>query len=317
MFLKYNDFDKRTFFYPNWRFKMSFIPKGVLPALITPRTKDGDISIPALRKLIDFLIDGGVHGIFSVATTGEFYSLSENEYREILEATVDQTAGRVPVYAGAISIGTREVIRKTQIAQEVGGINAISVLTPYFISITQKELYNHFSSIANNTDLNIILYDNAPKTHITIKPETVAMLSKIPNIVGIKDSTGDLTNVANLIAATKGQDFGVVMGKDSLIVGALLYGATGAVAATANVAPKLVSGIYNKFMAGDLKGAIEDQYKLLPLRTAFTLGSFPTVIKEALGLIGIDCGPCALPTGPMTSEERQILVKILSEMELI
>ena len=296
---------------------MSFIPKGVLPALITPRTKDGDISIPALRKLIDFLIDGGVHGIFSVATTGEFYSISENEYREILEATVDQTAGRVPVYAGAISIGTREVIRKTQIAQEVGGINAISVLTPYFISITQKELYNHFFSIASNTDLNIILYDNAPKTHITIKPETVAMLSKIPNIVGIKDSTGDLTNVANLIAATKGQDFGVVMGKDSLIVGALLYGATGAVAATANVAPKLVSGIYNKFMAGDLKGAIEDQYKLLPLRTAFTLGSFPTVIKEALGLIGIDCGPCALPTGPMTSEERQILVKILSEMELI
>lgn len=296
---------------------MSFLPKGILPAMITPRTKDGDINIPALRKLIDFLIDGGVHGVFSLATTGEFYSISECEYQEILEVTVDQTAGRVPVYAGAISIGTRESIKKAEIAQKVGGIAAISVLTPYFISITQKELYNHFASIANSTDLRVILYDNAPKTQITIKPETVAKLSTIPNIVGIKDSTGDLTNLANIIAKTRGQEFGVVMGKDSLIAGALLYGATGAVAATANVAPKLVSGIYNKFMAGDLEGAMADQYKLLPLRDAFNLGSFPTVIKEALALIGIDCGPCALPTGPMTIEERAILIKILKGMELI
>lgn len=296
---------------------MSFLPKGILPAMITPRTKDGDINIPALRKLIDFLIDGGVHGVFSLATTGEFYSISECEYQEILEVTVDQTAGRVPVYAGAISIGTRESIKKAEIAQKVGGIAAISVLTPYFISITQKELYNHFAAIANSTDLRVILYDNAPKTQITIKPETVAKLSTIPNIVGIKDSTGDLTNLANIIAKTRGQEFGVVMGKDSLIAGALLYGATGAVAATANVAPKLVSGIYNKFMAGDLEGAMADQYKLLPLRDAFNLGSFPTVIKEALALIGIDCGPCALPTGPMTIEERAILIKILKGMELI
>lgn len=296
---------------------MSFLPKGILPAMITPRTNDGDINIPALRKLIDFLIDGGVHGVFSLATTGEFYSISECEYQEILEVTVDQTAGRVPVYAGAISIGTRESIKKAEIAQKVGGIAAISVLTPYFISITQKELYNHFAAIANSTDLRVILYDNAPKTQITIKPETVAKLSTIPNIVGIKDSTGDLTNLANIIAKTRGQEFGVVMGKDSLIAGALLYGATGAVAATANVAPKLVSGIYNKFMAGDLEGAMADQYKLLPLRDAFNLGSFPTVIKEALALIGIDCGPCALPTGPMTIEERAILIKILKGMELI
>lgn len=296
---------------------MDFQPKGILPAMITPRTKNGEINIPALRKLIDFLIDGGVHGVFSVATTGEFYSISENEYQEILEVTVDQTAGRVPVYAGAISIGTRESIKKAQIAQSVGGIAAISALTPYFISITQKELYTHFASIAGSTDLPVILYDNAPKTHLTIKPETVAKLSEVPNIIGIKDSTGDLTNVANIIAATKNQDFSVVMGKDSLIAGALLYGASGAVAATANVAPKLVSSIYNKYMAGDLKGAMEDQYKLLPLREAFGLGSFPTVIKEALTLIGIDCGPCALPTGPMSYEEKQALIKILTGMELI
>lgn len=296
---------------------MSFIPQGVLPALITPRTKNGNINIPMLRKLIDFQIENGVHGIFSVATTGEFYSLSDNEYREVLEVAVDQTGGRVPFYAGAIDIGTREVMKKVEIAQEIGGIQAISVLTPYFISLSQQELYNHFASIAKSTDMNIILYDNAPRTHITIKSDTVAKLAKIPNIVGIKDSTGDLTNVASLIAATKGENFSVIMGKDSLIAGALLYGATGAVAATANIAPKLVSGIYNKFMAGDLKGALEDQYKLLPLRLAFTLGSFPSVIKEALGLIGIDCGPCALPTGPLSAEERQSLIAIMKGMELL
>jgi 4-hydroxy-tetrahydrodipicolinate synthase len=296
---------------------MSFIPRGVLPAMITPRKENGDVNFIALRKLIDFLIDGGVHGIFAMGTTAEFYTLTTKEYQEVLEVTVDQVGGRVPVYVGVNSISTRESVALAQIAQKVGGVSALSTLTPYFISINQNELYNHFATIAKSTDLNVILYDNAPKTHITINPETVARLADIPNIVGIKDSTGDLTNTASIISMTKGKDFHVMMGRDSIIVAALLYGATGAVAATANVAPKLVSGIYNKFMAGDIEGAMADQYKLLPLRTAFKLGSFPSVIKESLQLIGIDCGPCALPTGAMTKDEREALVKILKKMELI
>ena len=188
---------------------MSFFPTGILPAMITPMTKDYKVNIPALRKLIDFLIDGGVHGIFAIGTTGEFYALSNDEYREVLEVTVEHVAGRVPVYAGANAIGTRQSIELAKIASEVGGIDALSVLTPYFISLTQNELYDHFKAIAQSTDMNIILYDNAPKTHLTIKPATVARLADISNIVGIKDSTGDLTNTADILNRTTraGKDF--------------------------------------------------------------------------------------------------------------
>lgn len=297
----------------------NFIPCGILPAMITPMTSNYKVNIPALRKLIDYLIDGGVHGIFAIGTTGEFYALTNAEYQEVLEVTVDQVAGRVPVYAGANAIGTRQSAELAQIAEKVGGISALSVLTPYFIGLSQQELYNHFEAIAKSTSLNMILYDNAPKTHLTIKPATVEKLADIPNIVGIKDSTGDLTNTADIIKRTTraGKDFHVMMGRDSLIHAALSYGATGAVAATANVAPKLVSSIYNKYMAGDIQGSLNDQYKLVPLRIAFGLGSFPTVIKEALELLGIEAGPCAMPTGVMTAEEKEQLKKIMIEMGLL
>ena len=295
---------------------MRFAPKGILPAMITPLTKDYKVNIPALRKLIDFLIDGGVHGIFAIGTTGEFYALTNAEYQEILEVTIDQVKGRVPVYAGANSIGTRESIALAKIAEKVG-VAALSALTPYFITVSQNELYNHFAAIAGSTSLPITLYDNSPKTHLSIKPATVEKLARIPNIVGMKDSTGDLTNTADIINRTRGMEFSVMMGRDSLIHAGLAYGASGAVAATANVAPKLVSDIYNKYVSGDIAGSLEDQYRLVPLRMAFTLGSFPTVIKESLELLGIEAGPCAAPTGPMTAEEKEQLTKILKEMKLI
>ena len=295
---------------------MDFVPKGILPAMITPFTKELKVNIPALRKLIDFLIDGGVHGIFAIGTTGEFYALTNAEYQEILEVTIDQVRGRVPVYAGANAIGSRQCIELAAIAEKAG-VNALSVLTPYFITITQNELYDHFAAIAGSTSLPIILYDNSPKTHLSIKPATVEKLAKIPNIAGIKDSTGDLTNTADIIKRTKGMDFHVMLGRDSLIHAGLAYGASGAVAACANVAPKLVSGIYNKYAAGDIAGSLEDQYRLVPLRIAFGLGSFPTVIKESLELLGIEAGPCAAPTGPMSAEEKEQLRKILKEMKLI
>ena len=295
---------------------MRFAPKGILPAMVTPLTKDYKVNFPALRKLIDFLITGGVHGIFAIGTTGEFYALTNAEYQEILEVTVDQVKGRVPVYAGANAIGSRESIALAKIAEKAG-VSALSVLTPYFITVDQNELYNHFAAIAGSTNLPVVLYDNAPKTHLVIKPATVERLAKVSNIVGIKDSTGDLTNTAEIINRTRGMDFHVMMGRDSLIHAGLAYGASGAVAATANVAPALVSGLYNKFMSGDIAGSIEDQYKLVPLRIAFNLGSFPVVIKEALELIGIEAGPCAAPTGPMNREDREHLVKILQEMKLM
>lgn len=295
---------------------MKFEPKGVLPAMITPLTAEGKVNEQALRKLIDFLIEGGVHGIFAIGTTGEFYGLTPDEYRNVLEISIDQTAGRVPVYAGANAIGTHQTIELAAIAEKAG-VDALSVLTPYFISLNQKEVYSHFEAIAKSTSLPVILYNNAPKTHIQITPQTVARLADIGNVVGIKDSTGDFTNTAEYIRLTRGKDFAVMLGRDTLIHAGLCHGAKGAVAACANVAPRLCADIYDKYMAGDIKGSLEAQFQLAPLRIAFGLGSFPTVIKEALELLGIEAGPCMMPTGIMTTEEKEELKRIMVEMKLL
>lgn len=295
---------------------MSFVPRGVLPAMITPLTKEGNVNEKALRKLIDFLISQGVHGIFAIGTTAEFYSLSDDEYRMILEVTKDQVKGRVPIYAGANHITTRGSIKLAQIAEDVG-VDALSVLTPMFISPSQDQIVEHFKTIAASTKLPIILYNNQPKTNVAITPASVVKLADVKNIVGVKDSTGDMTNTAEYIRLTKGKDFHVMIGRDTLIHACLCYGGAGGVAACANVAPRICADIYDKYMAGDVKGSLEAQFRLAPLRIAFNLGTFPTVIKESLELLGIEAGPCFLPVGPMSSEEREQLKKILVQMGLL
>lgn len=294
----------------------NFVPKGVLPAMVTPFDAKGKVDEEALRRLIEYLIAGGVHGIFAIGTTGEFYALSDAEYRRALRITVDQVKGRLPVYAGANAITTIRAVELARIATDAG-VDAISVLTPFFISVSQQQLYDHYSTIAASTNKPIIMYDNCPKTHIHIHPATVAHLADIDNIVGLKDSTGDFTNMEECLRLTKGKNFHMVQGRDTLIHAALCYGATGAVAACANVAPRLCADIYDKYLAGDMQGSLQAQYLIAPLRIAFTLGSFPTVIKEALAMIGVPIGACMLPTGPMSDGERVQLRQILTDMQLL
>jgi len=295
---------------------MNFKPKGIIPALITPMTKDEKINEKALRKLLNFVIDNGVHTVFVVGTTGEFYALTHEEKREIMEITVDEVKGRVPVYVGTGAITTKESIQLTNIAEEYK-VDAVSVLTPMFISLSQKEIYDHYKAIAESTNLPVLLYNNQPKTGITITAATAAKLADIDNIVGVKDSTGDMTLTGEYIRLTQDKNFSVLMGRDTMIHAGLCYGATGSIAACANVAPRICADIYDKYIAGDIKGSLEAQFRLAPLRIAFTLGSFPTVIKEALELLGIEAGPCASPVGPMTTEEREQLKKILVQMGLL
>jgi 4-hydroxy-tetrahydrodipicolinate synthase len=294
---------------------MAFIPRGIVPAMVTPLTPEGKINERALRRFTDYLIQGGSHGLFVVGTTGEFYGLSPEEKRDLFQITVDQVRGRVPVYAGTGAITTRESIQLTRLAEEAKA-DAVSVLTPMFISPTQKELIRHYTAIAESTRLPVLLYNNPPKTGVNLAAATVAKLAEVPNIVGIKDSSGDFTLTGEYLRLTRGKDFHVLLGRDTLIYAGLCYGATGSIAACANVAPRLVADIYDKYVAGDLKGALEAQFTLAPLRIAFTLGSFPAVIKESLEMLGIDAGACMEPVGPMSSEEKEQLKKILKEMGL-
>lgn len=294
-----------------------FTPTGIIPAVITPLDADGRFKEKAMRKLVDYLIDGGVHGLFVVGTTGEFYGLSPEEKREIFLVTMDQTRGRVPVYAGTNGITTRESIALTRIAEECK-VDAVSVLTPMFISPSQSQLVDHYKAIAESTSLPVILYNNPPKTNVALTPATVVKLAEVPNIVGIKDSCGDLTVTGEYIRLTRDRgDFSVLMGRDTLIFGALCYGATGSIASCANVAPRICADIYNKYKLGDMAGALDAQFKLAPLRIAFNIGTFPAVIKESLELLGIDAGPCMDPVGPMTAKEKEELRQVLVGMELL
>lgn len=295
-----------------------FKPRGIVPPIVTPFNAQGEIDYEVYKQVLEHLISQGVHGVFPMGTTGEFYAVSDEEYRKLLEVTVETVAGRVDVYAGANHITTRGVIRQIRICESIPGIAALSVLTPMFVSQTQKELYTYFETIANSTKMPIILYNNKPKTNVMIEPATAAKLAKIPNIIAVKDSTGDLTNTIEYIRLTRDiPDFDVMVGRDTLIYAGLCVGAAGSIASCANVAPRLIADIYEKYQAGDREGALEAQFTLNPLRLACNMGTFPAVIKEGLVQQGIPVGKCLDPIGELEPEEKAKLHAVLLEMGLV
>ena len=290
--------------------------KGIVPAMVTPFDEAEAVNEFALRQLVNYLIGGGIHGLFPVGSQGEFYALSPDEKELIWSVVVEETAGRVPIYAGTAAIATRDVIDLNKRAERAG-INAVSILTPFFITPSQEELYRHYMAIADATILPVLLYNNPSRTGgLSLSVDLVARLAKHPNIVGIKDSSGDLSLAVEYIERTPA-DFSVLMGRDTLIYAGLLHGAKGAIAATANVAPSLVAEIYHAHMDGKPELALAAQNRLAPLRRAFGLGTFPMVIKEALNLIGVPVGPARSPVGAMSLENREKLRVILREMALL
>ena len=292
-----------------------FKPYGIIPAMVTPLDENEALNESALRRLVSHLIEGGVHGLFTIGSQGEFWAFDPEEKRRILEVVVDEAGGRVPVYGGTAAVSTREAVTLTRMAEEVG-VDAVSVLTPFFVSPTQQELYEHYAAIAGVTSLPIVPYSNPGRTGVRLTPETLARLAQIENIVGIKDSSGDLSLTTEYLHVTP-EDFAVLMGRDTLILASLLYGCVGAIAATANVVPRLVVEIYERFQAGDLAGAQQAQERLAPLRHAFGWGTFPVVVKEAVNMIGLAAGPARGPVGPMSEEAREKLAQVLKGLGVL
>jgi 4-hydroxy-tetrahydrodipicolinate synthase len=289
--------------------------KGIIPAMVTPLTQDEELDEVALRRLVRHLIHGGVHGLFPTGSQGEFYAFSPEEKRRVWEIVVDEAAGRVPVYAGTGAITTRQVIELNRIAEDAA-VDAVSIVTPFFIQPTEAELYAHYVSIAEATSLPVLLYNNPGRTSVKLAPGLVARLSEHPNIVGIKDSGGDLTQTIEMIRQTD-DDFIVLMGRDSLIYAGLHHGIQGAIAATANVVPDLVVEIYEAFQAGDWQRSLDAQERLLPLRLAFGLGTFPVVVKDALNMIGVSVGPPRQPLQSLKGEPQERLRDVLAKLELL
>jgi len=290
-----------------------FYPRGIIPAMVTPLDENEKLDESALRRLVRYLIEGGAHALFVLGSQGEFWAFDVVEKKEIFTIVVDEVAGRIPVLGGTTAVTTREALELTHVAAEAG-VDAVSVLTPFFVSPNQAEIIAHFQAISESTSLPVLLYNNPGRTGVHLEPHTVARLAEIPNIVGIKDSSGDLARTSEYVAVTP-DSFAVLMGRDTLILAGLVTGCAGAVAATANVVPRLVVQIYDRFLSGDLEGARRAQERLAPLRQAFRLGTFPVVVKEAVDLIGLAAGPARRPVGRISQDARQELARVLRDLQ--
>lgn len=284
--------------------------KGIICAMITPLDENQNINPQATCKLIDYLIDKGVYGLFILGTNGECHVLTDDEKVEFAKIVIDYTNNRVPVFVGTGGNSTREVINLSKRMEEIGA-SALSIITPYFVAPTQQELILHYKTIANSVSLPIMMYNMPGKTGINIEPESVSELAKVKNIVGIKDSSGKLDNMKAYIEVTKEEDFSVFSGSDSLILDILKAGGQGAVAATANFLAGIDVAIYNNFINGDLEAAQEAQNSIEELRRILKLGTIPSVIKKAVALNGIDVGaarlPVTEPTGDALEEIKQVV----------
>lgn len=268
--------------------------------MVTPLSENG-IDEAATRKLVNKLINDGVHGLFILGTNGEFYALSEEEKLTLVKIVVDEAAGRVPIFAGSGGISTEAVIQLTNQFAELG-VDAVSIITPYLIKISDEELIQHYQAIAANTNLPLILYNIPANTKISISEQVFKELIKIPRIAGIKDSSGQLENIQMYLDLNDRADFSVLVGSDSLILPALQKGADGAVAATSNVLTKTDLGIYQAYLANDLEKAAQLQESINDFRRVLKLATVPSVLKYSLGLTGIPVGPPKSPVRGVTPE---------------
>lgn len=294
-----------------------FKPKGIVIPVVTPIDDDGNFLEDEYKRLLQYFIDNGIHGVFPFGTSGEFYAFDNGFYKHVLEVTAECARGKMDIYAGANHITPKGAIELAKIAEDVK-VDALSVLTPMFVSQTQKELEIYYRKIADATSLPIVIYNNKPKTNVGVDPATIKELAKVKNIIAVKDSTGDMTNAEEYIRLTRDNpDFCVLMGRDTLIYAALCYGAAGAITSCGNIAPRIAVDIYENFVNKNFDAALEAQFKLSALRIATNMGSFPVVVKEALNMIGYKVGKCAEPIQPLLPEQREKLTAVMKEIELL
>ncbi len=292
-----------------------FQPRGMIIPLLTPFHEDGALDPHALRYQTRRMIAAGVHGLFPSGSTGEFFALSHQERCHVIEIVVEEAAGRVPVYAGTGAISTWESIALTKAAEKLGA-DAMAVITPFYISPSQDELYAHYAAIAASTSRPVVIYNNPARTGgVNLTAATLARLADVANIVGIKDSSGDLGLMAAYVTETPDR-LVVFQGRDDLYFPSLALGAVGGVAATGNVMPELVVELYDAFQAGDWDRSRMLQTKVSLLRTALAMSTFPAVLKGTMALIGEPVGPPRLPVAPLNGAQVGAMRGVLERIGL-
>jgi 4-hydroxy-tetrahydrodipicolinate synthase len=271
--------------------------KGIIPPIVTPVTVDEKIDERALCNQIDFMINEGVDGILLFGSNGEFYMFNEQEMEAVVKIAVRHIDRRVPVYLGVGAIRTSVCTRLAQMGV-ANGVDGVSVLQPMFLKLTEDELKCHLITVANSiSNTPMLLYNNPGKAGYPMSQNLVEYLAhEIDNIVGMKDSSGDMTQTAEFIRRNKDVDFKVMCGKDTLIYLGMCAGAVGAVCSTANFVPSLVCSIYDKFIEGDLIGSKNAQDILNPIRLQMDKSSFPVAAKDYANILGHNVGAPILPS---------------------
>lgn len=287
--------------------------RGIIVPILTPMDEQENVCESELRNQIDRLIAAGVHGIFPFGTNGEGYILSEDEKVRVLEICIDQVAGRVPVYAGTGCISTRDTIRLSKKACAMGA-DVLSIITPSFAAASQEELYRHYEAVAAEVDKPILLYNIPARTGNALAPATVERLAKVDGIVGAKDSSGNFDNILQYIERTRGMNFTVLSGNDSLILWTLLAGGQGGIAGCANVFPENMTAIYERFTAGDIEGARKAQDAIRPFRNCFRFGNPNTIVKTVVALQGYPVGKCRRPFDSISEEGVAAIKDVLKKL---
>lgn len=285
--------------------------KGSGVALVTPMKENGEVNFKELEKLIDFHLKNKTDAIIVFGTTGEGATLKDDEKKEIIKVTLNKVKGKIPVIAGTGSNSTKRAIELSKMAQNLG-CSAVLVVTPFYNKTSQEGLYNHYKIISESLDLPIILYNVPSRTGMTISPETYLKLSKIKNIVATKEASGDISHIAKVISLCR-DDLMVYSGNDDQTLPILALGGIGVISVFANIFPKEMHDINNLFFENKLDASKELFFKYLEVMNMLFCDINPIPVKEALNILGFNCGKCRLPLFNLNNENKEKLKLLLKD----
>jgi 4-hydroxy-tetrahydrodipicolinate synthase len=288
--------------------------EGIVAPMPTAFAEDGGVDEKRTRLLVDFLVEGGIDGLFPLGTSGEFALLNRKERSLIVQVVVDQTNGRVPVLAGVSDPSLSNVVDFAKDARDAGA-DAIVATPPYYFTTGEDGLFEHFETIASRGELPLFVYNIPEWTHLFVPPTVVERLVEKQLIAGMKYTEYNLLNLLRFIKVARGR-VSILTGSDAMVFTNLEFGGSGGVIGVANVAPRLASSMFDEFRRGKLEAARNAQSKLLPIIEAIGVGRFPAGLKEAMTMVGMPVGDVRKPLQPLTSWEREIVAGFLKEAGL-
>lgn len=280
--------------------------KGVYPAMVTPLTNEEKIDKAGMRKVVQYCLQGGVHGILVLGSTGEFPAMTDSMRRDAIDTVLDEVQGKAPVLVGCGDPGTQRTLEQVRHA-ETTNADAVLVAMPYYFPLDQAAIIRYYLTIAETSKVPVIIYNFPQMTKVAITPDTIGKLASHPNIIGVKDSGGDFVNLQRYIDVTANEDFAVMIGNPALGLAGYLHGASGGIFAGCSLVPKLCSSVYDKFISGDLQAALEFQKRAsyIPLMGGF--GNNAAVIKFGLKLQGICDSTVTAPLALREGQDEQII----------